>query len=212
MGSEMCIRDRPISAACRVALREGEAPKGRSGYLGITPVSITDEDMASRAVAHVLGLVEECEGAREARAPVAKCAHAMLEAAAQMLRATEAASAKSTAAAGRNALRLQLLHGALGWMRGWIWMHPRARQPGLTTGSLDERRAAPWRTAATTAYGQLEATYLGSEIRPVTAEALRNALWPRCRFPAQSSQISRNHFQHNRRKFPGNFREIRYLS
>ena len=166
----------PISAACRVALREGEAPKGRSGYLGITPVSITDEDMASRAVAHVLGLVEECEGAREARAPVAKCAHAMLEAAAQMLRATEAASAKSTAAAGRNALRLQLLHGALGWMRGWIWMHPRARQPGLATGSLDERRAAPWRTAATTAYGQLEATHLGSEIRPVTAEALRSAL------------------------------------
>ena len=32
--------------------------------------------------------------------------------------------------------------------------------------------------------------------------------WLRCRFPAQSSQISRNHFQHNRRKFPGNFREI----
>ena len=45
----------------------------------------------------MLGLVEECEGAREARAPVAKNAHAMLEAVAQMLRATEAASAKSTA-------------------------------------------------------------------------------------------------------------------
>ena len=40
----------------------------------------------------------------------------MLEAVAEMTRATEAASAKSTAAAGREAIRLQQLHGAMGWI------------------------------------------------------------------------------------------------
>jgi len=68
--------------------------------------------MARCAVAHVLGLVEESAGAREARAPVSKAARAMLEAVAEMTRATEEASAKSMAAAGREALRLQRLHGA----------------------------------------------------------------------------------------------------
>ena len=48
----------PISAACRVALRDHEAPRGRAGYLGITPVRISDEKMAPRAVAHMIGLVE----------------------------------------------------------------------------------------------------------------------------------------------------------
>ena len=62
---------------------------------------ISNEDMVPRAIAHMLGLVEECEGACEARAPVAKSARAMLEPVAEMLRATEAVSAKSTAAAAR---------------------------------------------------------------------------------------------------------------
>ena len=68
---------------------------------------------------------------------------------------------------------MQLLHGALGWMRGWIWMHRRIRPPGLATGDLGERRVA---RGAATAYGQLEAAQLGSEIRPVTADALGAAL------------------------------------
>ena len=58
----------PISAACRVALREREAPRGRTGYLGITPVRITDEEMTPRAVAHMLGLWWRSAKARGRRA------------------------------------------------------------------------------------------------------------------------------------------------
>ena len=54
-----------LTQRARVALRDGGAPAGRNGFLGVTPVQISDADMA-----HFLGLVEECKGAREARAPV----------------------------------------------------------------------------------------------------------------------------------------------
>ena len=70
-GDPVVVRARRVVQRTNgVAVRDRAAPKGQAGYLGITPVQISDassdEEIAPRAVAHMFGLVEECEGAREA--------------------------------------------------------------------------------------------------------------------------------------------------
>ena len=111
-----------VAAECNDAIRFDTAPGARR-VLGVLHSA---EAMQHAALRQLLGLVRlpDHVSERDMRT-VRAAARPVLCAVLDMLRYTEAASAKATAAAAVHSRNLRLQAGALDWLRAYTWANPR---------------------------------------------------------------------------------------